>query len=110
MNNLAKVVFSKSLDEAAWRNTRLVRDDPAGEVSRMKRQSGRDILILGSGTIVSELAQHGLIDDYRIIVHPVALGAGKPLFGGLKGRLRFRLLKTKKLGTGVIILYYRPTK
>jgi dihydrofolate reductase len=108
MNGLAKVVFSKSLDKVEWNNSRLVRDDPAKEISLMKKLPGKDRVILGSGTIATALAQAGLIDDYRIIVHPIVLGRGKPLLEGLGKRLNLKLMKTRVLGSGVVILYYVP--
>src|SRR5437879_2097801 len=79
MNSLAKVVFSKTLEKVEWQNSRLVKNDLATEVAELKQQPGKDIAIFGSGTIVSELAKLNLIDEYRLTVNPVILGAGKSL-------------------------------
>jgi dihydrofolate reductase len=108
MNSLPKVVFSTTLETAEWENTRLVRENPVEEVSRLKRQAGGDMMIFGSGTLVSALAPLGLIDEYRIVVNPVVLGSGKPLFREIGKRIDLKLLKTRTLGCGDVILYYRP--
>lgn len=81
----------------------------AGMVTKMKQSSQeKDMVIFGSGTIVSALAQLGLIDEYRIIVNPVILGNGNPLFKGMDKRINLKLLKTRTLNTGVVILCYQP--
>ena len=87
MNNLPKVVFSRTLDEATWNNTKLVKGDPAAEMRTMKKESGEDMVILGSGSIVSRLAQEGLIDEYQIVVTPVVLGEGRTMFEGVKRKM-----------------------
>jgi dihydrofolate reductase len=108
MNNLPKIVFSKTLQEVKWNNSRLVKENIAEEISKMKQQPGKDMVIFGSGSIVSTFMQHGLIDEYRIIVNPVVLGNGKPLFKGIKDKQNLKLLKTRVFGSGVVILYYQP--
>jgi len=108
MNNLPKIVFSKTLQEVKWNNSRLVKDNIAEEISKMKQQPGKDMVIFGSGSIVSTFMQHGLIDEYRIIVNPIVLGNGKPLFKGINGKQNLKLLKTRVFGSGVVILYYQP--
>ncbi len=110
MNNLPKIVFSKTLDKVAWKNSRLVKGNIAEEISQLKQEPGKDMVIYGSGSIVSTLAQRGLIDDYRIFVNPVVLGSGKPLFKGLNDRLNLKLLKTKTFDCGVVLLHYEPPK
>lgn len=107
MNSLAKVVFSTTLEKAEWENTRLVRESPAEEVPRLKQQPGGDMMIFGSGTLVSALAPRGLIDEYRIVVNPVVLGRGKPLFQAMEERIRLKLLRARTLRCGDVILYYR---
>src|SRR5262245_50251577 len=79
MNSSPKVVFSRTLKKADWPNTRLVKDDMLGEVRRLKQQSGKDLTVLGSGSIVAQLAQAGLIDEYQILLNPVMLGKGKTM-------------------------------
>jgi dihydrofolate reductase len=108
MNNLPKIVFSKTLQKVEWKNTRLVKENIAEEISKMKQESGKDMVIFGSGSIVTTLMQLGLIDEYRIIVNPVVLGSGKPLFKGINDKQNLKLLKTKVLGSGIVILYYQP--
>lgn len=108
MNNLSKIVFSRTLDKAEWKNTRLVKDNIEEEIRNMQKQPGKDMAILGSGSIVSQFAQHGLIDEYRIMVNPVVLGGGNPLFKDIKDRLHLKLLKTKTFRNGNVLLYYEP--
>jgi dihydrofolate reductase len=106
MNSLAKIVFSKSLKTADWNNSRLVREIVPEEIAKMKQQAGKDIAIFGSGTIVSAFTRLGLIDEYRLIVNPVLLGRGKPLFG--QDRMNLTLMKTMTLGSGNVVLCYKP--
>ena len=110
MNNLSKIVFSRTLDRVEWHNARLVKNNIAEEIKKMKNQPGKDMVILGSGSIVSELAQRGLIDEYRIMVNPVVLGRGKSLFKGINGRLNLKLTKTRTFKSGNVLLYYEAMK
>lgn len=110
MNKLPKIVFSRTMHAASWNNTRLVKDDLAGEIRRLKQQEeGHDMLIFGSGTIVSQLTQEGLIDEYQIIVDPVALGGGRTMFEGIKEKLTLKLIKTRSFRNGNVLLCYEPT-
>ena len=108
MNNLPKVVFSRTLDKASWNNTKLVTDDLPGEIRKMKKESGEDMVILGSGSIVSQLTQHGLIDEYQIIVNPVALGKGRTMFDGIQEKVPLKLTNSRTFGNGNVLLYYQP--
>jgi dihydrofolate reductase len=108
MNDLRKIVFSRTLDKVEWKNSRLVEGDAAGEVARLKAQPGKHLVIYGSGGLVSELSPQGLIDDYRIFVAPLALGSGLPLFRGLSRRLGLRLVETKSFRAGMVLLRYEP--
>ena len=108
MNNMPKIVFSKTLDKAEWTNTRLVNDHPAVEVSRLKEQPGKDIAIFGSSDLAVTLAERGLIDEYRIIINPVFLGSGTPLLKGIKEKLNLKLLKSRTFKSGNVLLYYVP--
>jgi dihydrofolate reductase len=108
MNSMPKVVFSKTLDRASWNNTTLVKGDPAEEMRKIKRSPGEDMAILGSGRIVSQLAQEGLIDEYQIVVNPVVLGAGRTLFDGVKQNLSLKLTKTRAFCNGNVLLCYEP--
>jgi len=109
MNSLPKVVFSRTLAAADWNNTRLIRGDAAEEVTKLKQGPGDDMVILGSAMLASSLLQAGLIDEYRVILTPTVLGAGRPLFPGLKDRLRLRLTRVQSLKSGVVVLYYQRT-
>jgi len=108
MNNLPKVVFSRTLDKASWKNTKLVAGDMVGEIRKMKKEAGEDMTILGSGSIVSQLTQHGLIDEYQIVVNPVALGKGRTIFDGIKEKVPLRLTNTRTFGNGNVLLCYEP--
>ncbi len=106
MNNLRKVVFSRTMDKASWQNTTLVKGEIAVEVRKMKEEHGEDMVVLGSGSIVSQLAQEGLIDAYQIVVNPVVLGRGKTMFEGVKDKIGLKLTKTRTFGNGNVLLCY----
>ena len=108
MHDLAKIVFSSTLEKTEWFNTRLVKNNAAGELMKMKEQSGRDMVILGSSDLAVTLTKLGLIDEYRIIVNPVVLGSGKPLLKGLSARLKLRLLAARSFASGSVLLCYQP--
>ena len=108
MNSMPKVVFSRTLKEASWSNTRLVNGDLAGKVRRMKQAPGPDMAILGSGSIVAQLAEAGLIDHYQLVVNPVVLGAGRTLFEGVNRPLNFRLATSRVFRNGKVLLEYEP--
>jgi dihydrofolate reductase len=108
MNAMPKVVFSKSLPRVEWENTTLLRKDLAGEVRRLKREQGAGITILGSGTIVAQLASAGLIDEYQIVVKPVVIGKGRTMFDGVMKKLSFRAKESRAFRNGNVLLSYEP--
>ncbi len=108
MNELPKVVFSRTLDRADWTNTTVLNGDLASEVQKMKREGGKGITIMGSGTIVSQLTQLGLIDEYQIVVVPVILGAGRSLFEGVERRLSLKRTGSRSFGNGNVVVSYEP--
>ena len=108
INSLPKVVFSQTLDKASWNNTKLVKGDMAAEVRKMKKEPGEGMAILGSGSIASQLAQAGLIDEYQIVVNPVVLGKGRTMFDGIIEKLTLKLTKTRIFGNGNVLLCYGP--
>lgn len=108
MNSLSKIVFSSTLTKADWENTTLIKENVEEEILKLKAKPGKDIVILGSGSIVSLLTQANLIDEYRIIVNPVILGGGKPEFTGKIDRKKLKLTDLKQFKSGVVILYYQP--
>lgn len=110
MNKLQKIVFSKTLNNANWNNSKIIRENISEEIQEMKMLPGKDMVIFGSGEIVSHLTNEGLIDEYRIILNPVILGKGNPLFKNVNDKVKLNLFKTRKLKSGVIILYYHPDK
>src|SRR5205085_4021440 len=108
MNTVPKLVFSKTLDKAEWNNSRLVKENIAGEISKLKHEPGRDLAIFGSSDLAVSLLQMGLVDELRIMVNPVVLGNGKPLFKGIHEKLNLKLLKTRTFHSGNVLLYYQP--
>jgi len=106
MNNLEKVVFSRTLAHVSWNNTKLMKGDMLAEVRRMKEETGEGIVILGSGTIVSQLAREGLIDEYEVVVNPVVLGKGRTMFQGVEEKLNLKLTKTRSFSNGNVFLCY----
>ncbi len=108
MNARPKVVFSRTLRRAAWRNTRVVSGDLVEAVQRMKREPGPDMVILGSASIVSQLASAGLVDGYQAVVIPVALGAGRTMFEGMRRKLILRLTGSRAFANGNVVLSYEP--
>ncbi|HEY4666245.1 MAG TPA: dihydrofolate reductase family protein [Anaerolineales bacterium] len=108
MNTLPKVVFSKTLDKAPWQNTKLEKGVLLSTVRKLKEESGPDIVIFGSGSLVSQLARAGLIDEYQFVMIPVALGKGRTMFDGIPDRLNFKLTKSRAFGNGSVFLSYEP--
>lgn len=108
MNSLSKIVFSRTLEKVEWHNTRLVKYNVEGEIEKMKQQPGKDLVILGSGSIVSRLAPRGLIDEHRIMVNPLVLGRGRPLFDSIKEKINLKLKKTRTFKSGNVLLCYEP--
>ena len=106
LNNMDKLVFSRSLKGVTWANARLLRHLDPSEIETMKAQSGKDLIVFGSGSIVSQLTQHGLIDEYQFAVCPIVLGRGQPLIQGVSKRLRMDLVEAKRLPTGDVMLRY----
>ncbi len=108
MNNLPKLVVSRTLHKADWNNTRLVKEKVGEEITRLKQSPGKDWLLFGSGNLAVTLTQLGLIDEYRLMVNPVVLGNGQPLFQDVPARLAFTLTNNKTFGNGNVLLSYRP--
>jgi dihydrofolate reductase len=108
MNGQQKIVFSHTLHEARWQNSTLVKGDLVKAVRTLKSEDGPGLVIMGSGSIVARLSDARLIDEYQLVVVPVALGAGRTLFEGMKTRLDLRLTRTRAFGNGNVVLWYEP--
>jgi dihydrofolate reductase len=108
MNSLPKFVATTTQDQLKWNATPL-KGDVAEEVAKLKQQPGQDLLIYGSGELVRTLMQHGLIDQYNLLVYPVVLGSGKRLFGDAS-KTALKLVETKPFGSGVVLLTYRSAQ
>lgn len=108
MNELPKVVFSRTMDKASWNNTRVVKGDLAEEVRKLKNEPGLDMIIFGSGTIIAQLAPAMLIDEYQVVVNPVILGKGRTMFENVPQKLSLKLSRSRAFGNGNVVLYYEP--
>ena len=110
MNNAGKIVFSRTLEKVEWNNTRLVKDNITEEIKKMKQMPGKDMTLLGSGSILTQFAEQGLIDEYQIMVDPVVIGDGTPIFKNIKHTLDLKLTTTRTFKSGVVLLCYQPVK
>jgi dihydrofolate reductase len=108
MNDADKIVFSRTLKKAEWNNTRLMKDNIVGEIKKMKQMPGKNMTLLGSGSILTQFAEQGLIDEYQIMVDPVVLGDGTPIMKGIKHKLDLRLTGIRRFRSGVVLLSYQP--
>lgn len=108
MTNTPKLVLSRTLKKADWKNTTLVSDVAA--IARLKAQSDKDMVIFGSSDVSAALLDGGLLDEVRQIINPVLLGHGKPMFQGLEHRTKLKLLRTRTFANGNVMLVYEPQK
>lgn len=106
MNTYSKLIFSRSLKSVKWRNSRLATKDIKNEISSLKTQSGKNIIIYGSGSIVRSCIRLGLVDEYYIWLHPVIIGKGNLMFKGVKGRSYLGLEQIEVFDSGVVVLKY----
>jgi dihydrofolate reductase len=107
INTIDKIVFSQTLKHVTWKNTKHFKEISVEEIKKMKQQSGKDMVIFGSGTIVQEFTRLGLIDEYRLLVNPIVLGKGKPLFKNMKERVKLKLVNSRTFGNGNVLLSYQ---
>ena len=110
MNKADKIVFSRTLKKAEWNNTKLMKDDIVEEIKIMKQSAVNHLVVLGSGSIVTQFAEQDLIDEYQFMVDPVVLGDGTPIFKGMKQKLDLKLTSTRTFKSGVVLLCYRPVE
>lgn len=108
MNRMPKILFSRTLNEASWNNTKLVKGNIAAEMRKLKQEPGDGMVIMGSGTIISQFAQEGLIDEYQIVVNPIALGKGRTMFEGIEEKLNLKLITSRAFRNGNVLLSYEP--
>ena len=108
MNKSEKIVFSTTLKKTEWKNTRLIKNDIIAEIRKLKKTAGKDMVILGSGSIVTQFAKAGIIDNYQFMIDPVALGDGVSIFKGITTKLDLKLTDTKTFKSGVVLLCYQP--
>ncbi|HEX6976410.1 MAG TPA: dihydrofolate reductase family protein [Vicinamibacterales bacterium] len=108
MNAKRKIVASRTMERATWHNTTILKGDLVDEVRRLKESPGPDIVILGSGSIVSQLTEARLIDAYQIVLCPVVLGKGRTLFETVTSKVPLTLVRTRPFGNGNVVLWYEP--
>jgi len=108
MNEIPKVVFSRTLERAEWADSRIARGELAEEIATLKREPGKDMLAWGGATFAQSLNRLGLVDEYRLILQPVALGQGLPLFEDLTEPLQLELVEARTYSTGAALHVYRP--
>jgi len=108
MNEMPKLVISRTLDKADWANTRLIRDNVAEELTEVKQRPGKDIAILGSSALTVDLLRSGLLDELRIMVNPIILGAGKSIFKTADQRVGLALMEARPFASGNVLLRYSP--
>jgi dihydrofolate reductase len=108
MNRMPKFVASRTMTRPAWTNASLLKGDLAGAVRALKQAPGDDIVILGSGSLVAQLAPIGLIDEFQFVVNPVTLGAGRTLFAGLPRPVSLQLTSTRAFPNGKVVMCYQP--
>ena len=110
MNNMQKVVFSRTMEKALWNNTKLIKTDIVSAIRKMKNKPGPGMVIMGSGSIISQLASEQIIDEYQIIVNPVALGKGRTMFDGVNKMLSLKLMSSRTFQNGKVFLCFEPGK
>jgi dihydrofolate reductase len=107
VDNICKIVYSRSLKSVGWKNAGLKREVSKEEIVQLKQKAGKDIIV-GSPSMILEFGQRGLVDEYQLSVHPTVVGNGLSLFRNIKDRIDLKLLKTKTFGCGAVTLYYEP--
>jgi|SRR5688572_12525251 len=101
-----KVVFTKTLEQSAWKNTTLAKEHIVDEINKLKNQEGRDIIAYGGATFVSSLIKHGLIDEFHLIVNPTAIGRGLTIFNELEGKQKLKLVRSGSYDCGIVVINY----
>lgn len=110
VDDVSKIVFSRTLSSVGWKNTRLVKDRIAEEIAALKQKPGRDLMIFGSPGLTHTFMRLDLIDEYRLFLNPIVLGGGTPLFQDISGWKKLKLLEAKAFQAGVVALHYQPVR
>lgn len=110
MNEAEKIVFSRTVTSPSWQNTTVIKDDIVAAVKTLKQNSDKDMTLLGSGSILGQLAEADLIDEYQLMIDPVAIGAGATLFEGVKRDIELALTNSRRFKSGVILAFYEPKR
>ena len=108
LNTMRKIVFSKTLSRAEWNNSVLLHEIDPEEITKMKQEPGRDMVIYGSASIVQTLTNLGLVDRYQLLIFPIVLGSGKPLFHDISHKMKLSLISSTTHPSGVVVLAYEP--
>ena len=106
INEATKLVFSRSLKKITWKNSRIIREIDPRTIEAMKGERGKDMIVFGSGSVVSELTRRGLIDEYQFVVNPVLLGTGKRMMESVSNSVKLELIETTKYSSGNVVLRY----
>jgi dihydrofolate reductase len=109
IDNISKIVYSRTLNKVHWKNSRLAKQGIEEEVAELRQQPGKDILV-GSRSLIVQCLNLNLIDEFQVCVQPIVLGSGTPLLKNIDQRIDLNLVKTKTFGCGAIILYFEPAK
>jgi dihydrofolate reductase len=107
MNKAEKIVFSRTLEKVEWNNTKLIKENITDEIRKIKQLSDRNMTILGSGSIITQFAENGLIDEFQFMVDPIILGDGTSIFNGIRNSLNLKLTQTRSFKSGIILLCYQ---
>ena len=110
MNNTTKVIFTKTLDKSEWKNTVLAKGDLVDEITKLKKQDGKDIIAYGGATFVSALIKQGLIDEFHLFINPTAIGNGMTIFKELDSKQNLTLVKSTSFDCGIVVLNYEPKR
>lgn len=109
IEEVEKIVFSKTLKDITWNNTKLLKEIDSKEIEELKRKPGKDMAVFGSGKVVQQLTNLDLVDEFRLLVNPLILGSGKPLFEDVK-ETKMKLIDSRVFKNGNVLLYYKPVK
>lgn len=107
INDIEKIVFSSTLEKVTWNNSKILKKIDSEEIKKLKQEPGKDMVIFGSGTIVQAMTNLNLIDEYRLMINPVLLGQGKPMFKDMKDKVNLKLRNTKTFKNGNVLICYK---